>query len=354
MHIPKSTAITLPTSWLISKCVKRGKNTDWWTEETEQRLPADLVPRRLKHRFGETKVGRLMKVVYKIIYPNGKIYVGKDLTDSINYFGSADSKLIEKDFTREQRRDFTVRREILWESETASNNEVNLQEVEFIRTLRANDPSIGYNQWPKRKRENDISGVIELLWEGPFGWPSLGNNEDAVRLNETPLGSRCGVYLWTVEHRGGYPIHAAGITRRPFVKRFREHTRVYLSGVYTIFDVPSLKRGIRKVLWPGFWFKQRSPEKQEEYNERSEELRLAATELLTSYRIFLASVEPVPRLLERIEAAIMNCLYDAEGPASAVPDRGMALNPRWSGEQPVIIRSIAPAFFHGLPEEFDA
>jgi hypothetical protein len=31
-----------------------------------------------------------MKVIYKITYPNGKIYIGKDLTDSINYFGSAD------------------------------------------------------------------------------------------------------------------------------------------------------------------------------------------------------------------------------------------------------------------------
>lgn len=29
-----------------------------------------------------------MKVIYKITYPNGKIYIGKDLTDSINYFGS--------------------------------------------------------------------------------------------------------------------------------------------------------------------------------------------------------------------------------------------------------------------------
>jgi hypothetical protein len=41
-----------------------------------------------------------MKVIYKITYPNGKIYVGKGLTDSINYFGSADGTLIEKDFTR--------------------------------------------------------------------------------------------------------------------------------------------------------------------------------------------------------------------------------------------------------------
>lgn len=34
-----------------------------------------------------------MKVIYKITYPNGKIYIGKDLTDSINYFGSADNRV---------------------------------------------------------------------------------------------------------------------------------------------------------------------------------------------------------------------------------------------------------------------
>ena len=90
-----------------------------------------------------------MKVIYKITYPNGKIYVGKDLTDSINYFGSADSRLIERDFSREQRRDFTIRREILWESETASDNEVNAREIEFIKVLRSNDPGIGYNRWPR-------------------------------------------------------------------------------------------------------------------------------------------------------------------------------------------------------------
>jgi hypothetical protein len=92
-----------------------------------------------------------MKVVYKITYPNGKIYIGKDLTDSINYFGSADSKLVERDFTREQRRDFTIRREILWESETASDAEVSQKEIELIRSHRSNDPAIGYNQWPKLK-----------------------------------------------------------------------------------------------------------------------------------------------------------------------------------------------------------
>lgn len=94
-----------------------------------------------------------VKVIYKITYPNGKIYVGKDLTNTLNYFGSANSKLIERDFTREQQRDFSIRKEILWESESATEQEVNKKEVEFISLLKANNPSIGYNQWPKFRIE---------------------------------------------------------------------------------------------------------------------------------------------------------------------------------------------------------
>jgi hypothetical protein len=92
-----------------------------------------------------------VNVIYKITYPNGKIYIGQDRTDSINYFGSASSKLIERDFTPEQRKDFTIRREILWEAEAATVSEVTAKEVEFIINLRANDPAIGYNKWPKFK-----------------------------------------------------------------------------------------------------------------------------------------------------------------------------------------------------------
>ena len=94
-----------------------------------------------------------MKVIYKITYAKGKIYIGQDRTDSINYFGSADSTLIAKDFTREQRWTFTIRRDILWESDTASDAEVSQKEVELIRAHRANDPAVGYNQWPKFRAE---------------------------------------------------------------------------------------------------------------------------------------------------------------------------------------------------------
>ena len=90
-----------------------------------------------------------MKWIYKITYPNGKIYIGKDLTGTFRYFGSPNSKLIEQDFTDEEKKDFTIRREILWQSDDASDKEVNKKEVEFIHKCKSNDPSIGYNRWPK-------------------------------------------------------------------------------------------------------------------------------------------------------------------------------------------------------------
>ena len=89
---------------------------------------------------------RRFKVVYEIMYPNGKIYVGSDLTDSPNYFGSANNELLRQDFAREELRDFTIRKVILWESQDATNPEVLRVEGEFIRQLRSNDPAIGYNQ----------------------------------------------------------------------------------------------------------------------------------------------------------------------------------------------------------------
>ncbi len=92
-----------------------------------------------------------MKWIYKITYPNVKIYIGKDLTGSINYFGSANNSLIKKDFTPEQSRNFEIKREILFESEIASDSEINQKEIEFIKKFGSNNPLIGYNQWPKFK-----------------------------------------------------------------------------------------------------------------------------------------------------------------------------------------------------------
>lgn len=90
-----------------------------------------------------------MKWIYKITYPNGKIYIGKDLTGTFRYFGSPNSKLLEQDFTDEEKKDFTIRREILWQSKNSTDEEVNKKEVEFITKFQSNNPEIGYNRWPK-------------------------------------------------------------------------------------------------------------------------------------------------------------------------------------------------------------
>jgi hypothetical protein len=92
------------------------------------------------------------KQVYKITYPNGKIYVGMDLigTNAV-YFGSPSrttKDLIDADLAH-CRLDFTVRKEILWESETATDAEARAKEIELIRATGANNPAIGYNKTPK-------------------------------------------------------------------------------------------------------------------------------------------------------------------------------------------------------------
>ena len=86
-------------------------------------------------------------VVYKLTFPNGKIYIGKDIGakgHSLRYFGSWDEELVQRDFTESQLRDFTVRKEVIFESR--DKGEVSKKEGEYILSFRSNDPSIGYNK----------------------------------------------------------------------------------------------------------------------------------------------------------------------------------------------------------------
>jgi len=91
----------------------------------------------------------MKKVIYKITYPNGKIYIGKDLTNTLTYFGSVNSESVKKDFSEEEQRDFTIRKQVIFESE--STDEVNQIESRLILEHNANNPEIGYNKWPKFK-----------------------------------------------------------------------------------------------------------------------------------------------------------------------------------------------------------
>jgi hypothetical protein len=114
-----------------------------------------------------------VKTVYKITYPNGKIYVGMDLTGSANYFGSANSEIIEQDFTPEQLADFTIRREILWSSETPTQSDVTRKEIEFILWVPETRSGCSTNVLQSELRVWRGSGRVEgdvLVIGRPLWW----------------------------------------------------------------------------------------------------------------------------------------------------------------------------------------
>ena len=91
------------------------------------------------------------KQVYKITYPNGKIYVGMDLIGVVSYFGSPSIRAKERIAADHphHRQGLTVRKEILWESDSATDTEAREWERVFIRLHGANNPAIGYNLTPR-------------------------------------------------------------------------------------------------------------------------------------------------------------------------------------------------------------
>lgn len=93
---------------------------------------------------------KLGYVIYKITFPNGKIYIGKDIGGSghsLRYFGSWSNDIVSADFTRDQLASFTITKEIIFES--SDKAEVSRKEIEFIKINRSNDPSVGYNRTGK-------------------------------------------------------------------------------------------------------------------------------------------------------------------------------------------------------------
>lgn len=90
--------------------------------------------------------------IYKITYPNGKVYVGQDRTDDVNYFGSAHSGTIAADFTRKQRRCMAITKEIVAELRNCTIQQLNALEAKHIRKAGSADPRIGYNRSPRGRR----------------------------------------------------------------------------------------------------------------------------------------------------------------------------------------------------------
>lgn len=183
---------------------------------------------------------------------------------------------------------------------------------------------------------------LELSWAGPYSWPKFEAKNGLPELPAHP-----GVYLQTAEYESGYLIYCAGITGRPFCRRFSEHTKCYLAGGYTVLDIAMLQRGWRQEIWHG-WGYARSH--RAEFAEREVEIRAAAKRQMAGFRVFVAHVDD-RRVRERLEAAIMHCLYLVPSALCLIPDRGMRLSPRRPSEVPITLSNACDSRLYGLPDQ---
>jgi hypothetical protein len=184
--------------------------------------------------------------------------------------------------------------------------------------------------------------TLRLCWEGPFAWPGFEGVAGLPSLPQKP-----GVYLQTFEYQNGYLIYLAGITRRGVPTRFKDHTRKYLNGEYNVLDTDAARRGVRKEVWHGWGYARAH---REEFEMRKPEILEAVRRQLAGFCIFVAEVGTGPRILERIEAAVMNQLYRQPPPFCDIPDKGMYLAPRRPSEDPIRAENICKVLIHGLPD----
>jgi len=191
-------------------------------------------------------------------------------------------------------------------------------------------------------------GGIVIDWKGPFRWCNGG--PDGFFSSEYARAS--GVYLMTAPWNDGYLVWGPGITARPFAQRFLEHTKEFLAGTYNILDASALVQGQRVLLWHGLWYKKDRLARLDEFLARYADLAPHVAQLLSTLRIFVCPMSCEMRLLERIEAAIVNALYTAGPPMEEIPDRGLALRPRRANESAVTVMNRAPVTLHGIPRQF--
>ena len=130
-----------------------------------------------------------------------------------------------------------------------------------------------------------------LTWRGPFSFYS--DQGVPCVFEDEFTRTHCGVYLWTIEHEGGYLVNYVGKTTRTFAVRFREELDYELDQDLEV-DVDLWFQGIRKPAEP--------------HRDRVEEV-------LKAYRIFAA---PLPPDLGDsgflgIEGTLINAFHDTGG-----------------------------------------
>ena len=110
----------------------------------------------IRHILREQVTDKVTKpgLVYKITFINGKIYIGQNTERNLKfgdpfYVGSFNREYVYQDLMNSgwDGSSFPViSKEILWQSDNTTINEVTKKEIEYIKQYKSTNPQIGYNQ----------------------------------------------------------------------------------------------------------------------------------------------------------------------------------------------------------------
>ena len=93
--------------------------------------------------------------IYKTTFINGKIYIGRNTENNLEindpfYIGSFDYHTVLEDLKNtcnwDCEKPYYIRKEVIWESNETTLNEVSKKEIEFIKKFKSHNPEIGYNR----------------------------------------------------------------------------------------------------------------------------------------------------------------------------------------------------------------
>jgi hypothetical protein len=147
-----------------------------------------------------------------------------------------------------------------------------------------------------------------LHFDGPFSWQT---DCEVACIFSSEAGKNKGIYLWTLQIPEGRVVSYVGETGRSFASRHREHLREHMAGFYHLFDVDSLARGEKRLVWNGMYGK-RTRESLQSLFLRWSDLAPVIEKHTRLFQFFLAEYEGESDVRREIERELASCLARSE------------------------------------------
>lgn len=192
--------------------------------------------------------------------------------------------------------------------------------------------------------------VVSLEFSGPF---KLCGNK-AKLLFDQDIAWLAGIYLWTVQFRGGFLINYIGETGTSFSRRMKDHMIQCLGGNYRICDAERLLEGKKKILWNGVWRKGTRDLLPMFVDEMYVKLAPQIRDYLRVLDVFVAPIEIDRRTRRRIEGSIAFSLREKAEPIGTIVSEDVRYFGRKQNETPIQVSITSSAKLFGLDHQLFA